>query len=66
MKQILNNLALIDCLNYSKTHNIDCSNTHLYKYPRRFTYALLNNDTNRAIVTVTFNKNSLPSHIIHN
>lgn len=65
MKEILYNLALVDTLNYCKQNKIDCSGTHIYKYPRRFTYALLKNKTGRAIVTVTFYKNSIPSYFVY-
>lgn len=65
MKEILYNLALIDTINFCKEKGIDCSNTHLYKYPRRFTYALLNSETGRSIVTVTFYKNAVPTHTIN-
>lgn len=64
MKEILFNLALIDTTNYCKDHNLDCSGSHLVKYPRRFTYALVNDKTGRAIVTVSFYKNSVPTHFI--
>jgi len=62
MEKILYNLALIDTINFCKKHKIDCSGSHLYKYPRRFTYALLNTATGRAIVTVTFHKSQVPTH----
>lgn len=65
MKEILYNLALIDTINFCKANSIDCSGTHLYKYPRRFTYALCKDDTGRAIVTVTFHKSAVPTHSIH-
>lgn len=65
MKQILFNLALIDTMNFCKENNLDCSGTHLYKYPRRQTYALLKTETGRAVVTVSFYKNRVPEHIIH-
>lgn len=65
MKEILFNLALIDAINFCKANKIDCSGTHLYKYPRRFTYALLKSETGRAILTTTFHKSSVPTHYIH-
>lgn len=64
MKEILQNIALIDTTNYCIKNEIDCSGTHIYKYPRRFTYALLNGG--RAIVTVTYYKNKIPSYFVHN
>ena len=66
MKEILSNLALIDTINFCKAQGIDCSGTHLIKYPRRFTYALVKDDTGRAVVTTTFYKNAVPSHVVHN
>jgi hypothetical protein len=47
MKEILYNLALIDAITYCKENKIDCSGTHLIKYPRRFTYALVKDDKER-------------------
>lgn len=65
MKEILFNLALIDAVKFCKENNIDCSGTHLYKYPRKYTYALIKDKDNKAIVTVTFHKNGVPTHVIH-
>lgn len=64
MKDILFNLALIDTTNFCKVNGVDCSGSHLYKYPRRQTYALLRTKTGRSIVTVTFHKSSVPTHTI--
>lgn len=64
MKEILFNLALIDTTQFCIEHKIDCSGSHLVKYPRRFTYALVRSKTGRAIVTVTFHKNQVPTHFI--
>ncbi len=66
MKQILQNLATIDLLTFCKENKIDPSGTHVYKYPRRFEYALVRDETGRGIITVSFYKNSVPSHFIHN
>lgn len=66
MKEILFNVAMIDAIEYCKAHKIDCSGTYLVKYPRRFTYALVKNDTHQAIITTTFYKNQTPSRFIHN
>ena len=66
MKEILFNLALLDAINYCKEHKIDCSGTHLVKYPRRFTYALVKDENGRAILTTTFYKSSVPHHHVHN
>lgn len=65
MKEILFNLAMIDALTFCKEKGIDPSGTHLYKYPRRFTYALLRTETGRALITTTFYKSSVPTHFIH-
>ena len=65
MKEILYNLALIDALTFCKQNGIDPTGTYLYKYPRRFTYALLKYRTGKAIITTTFYKNRVPEHIIH-
>jgi hypothetical protein len=65
MKEILFNLALIDAIRFCKAHNIDCSGTHLVKYPRRFVYALVKSDTGRAILTTTFHKRAEPTHSVH-
>jgi hypothetical protein len=64
MKEILFNLALLDTINFCKANNIDCSGTHLFKYPRRQSYALLQNETGKALVTVTFHKSSVPTHSV--
>lgn len=66
MKEILFNLALIDSLTFCKTHGIDPSGTHLVKYPRRFVYALVKDETGTAILTTTFRKHSVPEHYVHN
>lgn len=65
MKDYLSNLAMIDTINFCKAHGIDPSGTHLYKYPRRQTYALLKDENGRALVTTTFHKNAVPTHTIH-
>jgi len=66
MKEIIANIALIDAINYCKENKINCAGTHLVKYPRRFTYALVKDDTGRAVLTTTFYKNRVPLHFIHN
>ncbi len=66
MKEILFNVALLDAITYCKDHDLDCSGTHLMKYPRRFTYALVKTKTGKAILTTTFYKDRVPCHHIHN
>ncbi len=56
---------MIDSINFCKAHNIDCSGTHLYKYPRKFIYALVKDKTGKAILTTTFYKNAVPTHFIN-
>ena len=65
MKEVLFNLALIDTTNFCKENKIDCSGTHLVKNGRGFKYSLVKDTTGKAIVTVCFNKNSVPTHYIH-
>lgn len=65
MNDYLFNLALIDSINFCKANSIDCSGTHLYKYPRKQTYALVKDIDSRAIVTTTFHKSQVPTHTIH-
>lgn len=66
MKQILQNMATIELLRYCRINKIDCSDTYTYKYPRRFTYALIKNGRGKAIVTMTLFKNQTPGFITHN
>ena len=61
MKKILYNLALISLLKFCNENNIDCSGTHIYKYPRQWTYALVKDDTGLTICTVTFYANRVPT-----
>lgn len=65
MKEVLFNLALIDSLKFCQEQNIDCSGTYLYKYPRKYTYALVRNIDGKALVTTSFSKDSVPKHYIH-
>ena len=65
MKEILFNLALIDANKFCKDNGIDYSGTHLFKYPRRWTYALIKSETGKAILTTTFYPNQVPSHAIY-
>jgi hypothetical protein len=65
MEKILFNLALIDATEFCKDNNIDCSGSHLIKYPRRWVYALCRDEDNRAIITTTFYKNQTPTHFIN-
>lgn len=66
MKEILQNVAMLDAINYCKENNIDCSGTHLVKYTRCFTYALCKDETGRAVITTTFYKNKVPTRDIKN
>jgi len=62
MEKILFNLALIDTTNFCKENRIDCSGTHLVKHPRGYTYGLCRDVDGLELVTVTFHKNSVPTH----
>lgn len=62
MKEILQNLALLDLVNFCKTNGIDCSGTHLAKNGRGFKYSLVKYESGKAIASVSFNKSSVPSH----
>lgn len=65
MEKILFNLALLDAINFCKENKIDCSGSHLVKYPKKFIYALVKDENGEAILTTTFHKNSAPSRFIH-
>jgi len=64
MEKILLNLANIHLIEFCKAHNIDCSGTFLFKYSRRWTYALVRDIDGLGIVTVTFYKNRVPSYYV--
>ena len=55
-------MANIDALEFCRKNNIDCSGSHVYKYPRRFAYALVRDSDGRALVTVTYYKNRVPTY----
>ena len=61
MKEILDNLALVTLNEYALEHSLPISNSHLYKFPRKWMYALKDIETKRTILTVTFYKNRIPS-----
>lgn len=65
MKEILFNLALIDTTTFCKEHKINCSGSHLIKIPRSWTYGLCRDKDGETIVTVTFSKNSVPTHTVY-
>lgn len=62
MKDVLFNLALIDTLNFCKDNDIDCSGSHLRKDGRGFSYSLIQTETGKTLVTVTFSKSCVPTH----
>jgi len=66
MKKILENLAIIKMINFSKEQNIDVSGTYLVKNGRGFNYSLIKDETGEAIITVLFSKNSVPRFIVKN
>ena len=63
MKAILANIALFDLVSYCKANNIDCSGTHLHKYPRLWRYALRKDETDKIILTVSYSKYSSPLYV---
>lgn len=65
MKDYLFNLAMIDALTFCKANGIDPSGSHLLKYPRRQDYTLVRDEDSRALVTTTFHRRSVPTHVIH-
>lgn len=62
MKNILENLALIQLDIYGKNHGIDISGTHLIKIGRGFKYGLCSNTTGETILTVSFQKHAVPTY----
>ena len=69
MEKLLFNLALIDTINFCKANNIDCSGTNLWKVPRKYTYVLAKSEQGKqggkSLVSVTFHKSQVPTHIIY-
>jgi len=65
MKKILENLALIHLIEFGKAHNVDISGTHLAKNGRGFKYSLCKNDSGLALITISFNKSSIPTYSIN-
>jgi hypothetical protein len=65
MEKILNNLALIHLTNFGKENKIDISGTHIVKNGRGFKYSLCQDNTGLAILTIIFNKNSVPNFFIN-
>lgn len=62
MKERLQNLAHVMLLKTCKELNIDPSGTHCIKYPRKFIYALVQDETGKAIINVTIHKNQVPTY----
>lgn len=65
MKEVLQNLALIDLMNFCKENEIDYSGSYVKKMGRGFKYGLFRND-GKFLVGVEFTKNSAPKHIYYN
>lgn len=65
MKDILENLALLNLTIFGKENNLDISGTHLAKNGRGFKYSLVKEETGRAILTVVFHKTSVPTYSIN-
>ena len=60
MKQILDNLALIDLSNFCAGQRINCSGSRLW-YEGRFKYSLVAAD-GTLLASVQFHKNQVPTH----
>lgn len=65
MKKILENLAIINLCQFSKENKIDISGTHCVKNGRGFKWSLVKDDNGKAIITICFNKTSVPAFSIH-
>lgn len=65
MKEILQNLALIDLINFCKENDIDCSGTHLVKRGRGFKWSLVKDADEKSIASVVFHKTSVPTHYLY-
>lgn len=61
----LSNMANILAITFCKENNIDCSGTHLIKYPRKQIYALTRDEDGYAVVTVTLHTNQVPTYSYH-
>ncbi len=69
MQKILQNLAMIDMLNFCKANKIPTDNTYCVKDGRGFRYSLVRpveGKKVKAIVSVTFHKSQVPTHLIYN
>ena len=64
MKQIIENLAMLDLIAFSKENAIDISGTHLAKNGRGYSYSLVSDKTGETLVTVTFYGDRVPTHTI--
>ena len=58
MKEVLQNLALLDAIKYCRENKINCSGTYIYKLPRKYTYLLVRNDTKAVVCVVRYYKNA--------
>jgi len=65
MRKILENLALIHLIEYGKRNLINMSGTHLVKNGRGFNWSLVKDETRRAMITIQFNKTSVPTFTLH-
>lgn len=61
---------MLDLIEFCKANNIPANGytgagSHCVKNGRGFTFSLVTADTKRPIVSVTFHKSRVPTHIIH-
>lgn len=61
MKEILANLANWMLVKYCIENNIDCSDSHIVKEPKPFTYSL-NKSNGHQIIKIQFHKHAAPSY----
>lgn len=65
MQEIIKNLAHIDLMQFCYKNEIDPSGTFIKKSGRGYTYALMRISDNKPIVSVTFYKNQVPTHLVY-
>jgi hypothetical protein len=60
MKAILYNLALLTLVDFCRSQKIDCSGTHLFKYPRKWVFSLKSDVDNSDVARVKLSENQVP------
>lgn len=62
MQDVLRNMANWLLIEFCKANNIDCSNSRVAKNGRGFKWSLVDYDSGRQFVTITFFKNQVPHY----